>query len=250
MGTEFLGNGVKLYTTRDYSFGTDAILLADFANPPVRGKACDLGTGCGIIPLLWARTSSMLTVSAVDIQEEAIRLMRRSVDESGLNHRIFPVCADLRHLNGVLENSSFDLVTMNPPYKMVGTGVGTDRIPRRIARFEVFCTPEDMADAAFRLLKPNGRFCLCQRPERLPDVISALRTHGLEPKRFQMVSQVFGKEPFLFLMEARKNGRKGLRVLPEFCLYTKDGRPTEETEKLYRVWREEAAFEEQKKQGE
>lgn len=38
-----------------HRFGTDAFLLAAFSRYQARDVACDLGTGCGIIPLVMER---------------------------------------------------------------------------------------------------------------------------------------------------------------------------------------------------
>ena len=48
-----LGGGVFVYTNRAHTFGTDTVLLADFAAPSPGEISCDLGTGCAAIPLLW-----------------------------------------------------------------------------------------------------------------------------------------------------------------------------------------------------
>ena len=49
---EQLSDTLSICVTKDHRFGTDAFLLSDFAAPRRRDLACDLGTGCGIIPLL------------------------------------------------------------------------------------------------------------------------------------------------------------------------------------------------------
>ena len=49
---QLLGRGIKVKINRVHRFSTDAVLLADFASPKKDDIACDLGTGCGIIPLL------------------------------------------------------------------------------------------------------------------------------------------------------------------------------------------------------
>ena len=52
---EQLAPDLSVCITRDHRFGTDAFLLSDFAAVRRKDLACDLGTGCGIIPLLWFR---------------------------------------------------------------------------------------------------------------------------------------------------------------------------------------------------
>ena len=81
-----------------------------------------------------------------------------------------------------------------------------------MAKHEISCTLEDAAVAAARLLRFGGRFCLCQKPERLTDVLCTLRAHKLEPKRIRFAAQTAQKAPFLVLVEARRGGNPGLNV--------------------------------------
>ena len=59
-----------------------------------------------------------------------------------------------------------------------------------------------------------GPFGLRQRPGVLPLVVSALRVCGLEPKRLQLAAHALDRPPSLVLVEAVRQGRPGLEVLP------------------------------------
>ena len=68
---------------------------------------------------------------------------------------------------------------------------------------------------AWRVSARNGgRFALCHRPERLTDLLCALRVCGLEPKRLQLATHALDRPPSLVLVEAVRQGRPGLEVLP------------------------------------
>ena len=122
--TEDLGHGVTVYTDADHRIGTDACLLAAFAAPRKIDTACDLGTGCGIIPLLWFSTESPpQTAYALELQPDAAELARSGVAHSGLGERLHIIEGDIRDLPDILPRGGFDLVTCNPPYKPVGAGV-------------------------------------------------------------------------------------------------------------------------------
>ena len=69
---ERLSDNIKIAVSAEHTFGTDAVLLADFAKVKRRDAALDMGTGCGIIPLLWLRDEGISNVSCLDIQENAI----------------------------------------------------------------------------------------------------------------------------------------------------------------------------------
>ena len=98
-----------------------------------------------------------------------------TVRENGLEGQVVPVLADLTDLSALPEGQSFDVVTCNPPYKIEGRGILSETNSDQIARHETACTIDDVCRAAAWLLKFGGRFCVCQRPERLPDVMEAMR---------------------------------------------------------------------------
>ncbi len=209
---EALGDQLSICVSKEHKFGTDAFLLADFAAPRRRDRACDLGTGCGIVALCWYRAleSSPGHCTCVDIQPQAIRQLKRTVEQNGLTERITPLCADLKELQ--LPAGSMDIVTCNPPYKQPGRGILSDTPSDRIARHETQCTIGDVCAAAARLLKYGGRLCICQRPERLPDVMEAMRQNAIEPKRLRFVQQREHTAPWLFLLEGRRGGSPFLQV--------------------------------------
>ena len=205
---EPLGNGIRIIVSDLFRFSTDTIILADFAKPRKGIKAVDLGTGCGTIPLLWSRSDKTTSITAVELQPEGADMARRSVELNGLDN-ISVVNADLKELKGVLPFGSFDLVCCNPPYKESGTGIKNPDGEKLLARHEEGCTIGDICLAAKNLLHFGGRFVMCQRPERLADVLEAMRSNDLEPKRLRFVQQRPEKPPKLFLVEGRRGGKKG-----------------------------------------
>jgi len=217
VSAEPVGGGITVYVSSDHRFGTDAVLLSDFALP--RGSrppalACDLGSGCGIIPLLWhGRGCAPEKVYAVELQSEGERLMRLSVEKNGLTGSFFPICADLTALTSSdLPLGRFDLVTCNPPYTPDGAGIKSAGSSDVLARHEVGCDLPAVCRSASGLLRFGGRFCLCLRPERLADAICAMREHRLEPKRLRPICQREGCDPWLLLIEGRRGGGHGLKL--------------------------------------
>ncbi len=235
---EPLGGGMKIVVSDDHPFGTDAILLADFANVRNNDTVCDLGTGCGIIPLLWCKNGSPKSVDAVDIQEKACAQLEKSVRINSLSDRLRVHHADLREIKGVLPLGVYDVVTMNPPYKPVGTGIESLSEAEKIARHETECTLDDAVSAAKKLLRFGGRFCLCHRPERLCDIMVSMRNGGIEPKRIRFVVQQCGKRPWLVLVEGRSGGKPHLTVEPELEIKSPDGSDSEELLRIFGDYRE------------
>ena len=180
--TEILYNKTEVYCSSVHRFGSDALLLARFC-PPKRGqKAADLCSGCGIVSLEWHDSGHRGPCTALELQPEASALLAEAVAAQGpeLAH-ITPVRADLRaYREG---EGSFDLCA-----------------------------------CGFRLLKDGGRLALCHRPERLAEVLAVLRAHRLEPKRLAFVKNKAESAPWLFLVEAQKNRKTGLKIEPDILI--------------------------------
>ena len=240
---EPLSPNISVFVSQTHRFNTDTILLAHFAAPK-RGERCaDFGTGCGAIPLIWLARYEPAQICGVEIQPDACDLVRQSAEHCGVADRLRVLNLDLRQLpqsrprDPWLENC--DLISCNPPYKAQGTGIENPEQGKRMARHEETCTMEDVAHAAASCLRYGGRLCLCQRPERLTDIFTALCANGLEPKRLRFVQARVGKAPKLFLLQARKNGQPGgLLVEPPLILHNEDGTFTQEMLEIYGSYKE------------
>lgn len=204
----------SILVSDEHTFGTDAVLLADFAGGHKSDLACDIGTGCGIIALLLIKNGVAKQVHGVDIQASATELANKTIEFNSLESVLTVHNIDMKDIKGNLPQGRFDLVTCNPPYKADNAGVKNLTEAQRIARHEVLCCFEDVVKAASYLLKFGGRLCVCHRPERLADVICDMRNGGIEPKVLREVIQRKGKEPWLVLVEGRLGGKKGMTVLP------------------------------------
>jgi len=71
------------------------------------------------------------------------------------------------------------------------------------------------------------------KPERLTDLLCAMREAALEPKRLRFVCSKPGAAPSLVLAEGRRGGRPGLTVEPPLLLRQADGSPTAELDAIY-----------------
>lgn len=212
---EPLSNGVEIAVSPPHHFGADALLLAAFARPQKQDNVCDLGTGCGVIPFWWLSRGLLRHADGVDISPEAIALAQQSLQHNHGEDSLSFLCGDWDKLTDVLPQGVYDLVTCNPPYFPPGSGgVSADPMQRRIRHEPDDAMLNRLCRSAGRLLKNGGRFALCHRPERLCDVLLALRSSGLEPKRLQLVHNRAETAPWLFLCESRKGGKPGLSILP------------------------------------
>ncbi|MBR6996449.1 MAG: methyltransferase [Ruminococcus sp.] len=234
---EKLTDKIYVCASSDHRFGTDAFLLADFSQYRAKDKVCDLGTGCGIIPLIMQKKLPPKVTYAVDIQEGAIEQLRLGLEKSETTG-IVPVCADLKELWEGAPLGQLDLVTCNPPYKVNNAGFQSVITAQKIARHEILCTIDDVCAAAQKLLKFGGRLCVCNRPERLSDVIFAMKSHDIEPKRLRFVSKNAEEAPWLFLIEGKKGSKPFMKVEPQLYIRSENGF-SEELQKIYDTGKEQ-----------
>ena len=227
-------DGLKLIQRPDaFRFGTDSVLLADFAAPRRNDLAVDLGCGTGAIALLMAGHQPLMSVDAVELQPDIADMAGRSVALNGLGDRVRVHAMDMREAWRALGAGRFSLAVCNPPYGRSGAALESRRDAVRIARHEGDLTPADVAVAAARLLKNGGRFCAVFPAPRAYELMRAMDEAGIAPKRVRTVHGVEGRAPKFVLLEGVKQGGEGLHWLEPLVLRHTDGSFTGEWHRIY-----------------
>ena len=232
---EELKPGGLRFVWADHLFrpGTDTFLLSSLPRLRPGLRVCDLGCGTGLLGLLLMQRQPDLRIAGLDIQPEAAALARRAAAENGLTERLDFRCGDLRQVRGIFPTGCFDLVVCNPPYYPPAGGKLSADGARRTARSETEASLADLCAAASYLLRWGGKFCLVHKPERLADVLCALRDAGTEAKRLRFVHNRAADPPSLFLAEGCRGGRPGITVEPPLILQNGDGTPAAELNAIY-----------------
>ncbi len=221
---ELQRNGYRIIQDPErFCFGMDAVLLTGFANARETDKILDLGTGTGIIPILMEAKYKCAHLTGLEIQPESADMASRSVALNDLSSKIDIVTGDIKEADTLFEAASFDVITCNPPYMIGMHGIQNPEGPKAIARHEVFCTFDDVARVAAKLLKPGGHFFLVHRPFRLPELITTMSKYKLESKRMQLVYPFVDKEPNMVLLEAVRGGKPRMTVEKPLIVYKEPG---------------------------
>jgi len=216
-----------------FRFGTDAVLLADFAAPRRHDRVCDLGTGTGIIPLLLYARENTISADAVEIQPDMADMAARSMAMNGLNEKIRVLPGDLRSIRTLLPHARYDLVTCNPPYGKAGGTLLNPDASKRLARHEESCAIEDVACASAWLLQNGGRLCCVFPAARMIELSDAMRKYRMAPKRIRMVHSRVEKAAHLCLMEGMLDARPGLIIEPPLVIYDENNAYTPELRRIY-----------------
>ena len=211
----------------------DAVLLSGFAVVKKGERVLDLGTGTGIIPILLTAKTEGRHFTGLEIQEESADMARRSVTYNHLEDKVDIVTGDIAEASSLFALASFDVVTTNPPYMNESHGLKNPEDAKAIARHEVKCTLEDVVREGTRVLRPGGRFYMVHRPRRLIEIITAMKHHGLEPKRMKMVHPYGDREANMVLIEAVRGGGPLLKMEAPVIVFDQNGEYSQEIRTTY-----------------
>ncbi len=228
--------GVKIIQNPSwFCFGTDAVLLADYASKSIKkdARVLDLCTGNGIVPLLLSQKSNADKIYGIEIQNEVAEMAKRSVCLNKLDSKIEIISGDLKDSETIFGKRFFNNITCNPPYKENGGGLTNKSDSATLARHEILCNLEDIIRVSSILLEPLGKLCMIHRPERLADILCLMRKYKIEPKRLRFVHPSSGKTATMILVEGAYCGRPKLFLDPPLYVYKDTNIYSDEINRIY-----------------
>ncbi len=226
-----------LYIVQDtdmFNFSLDSVLLPNFVsiNKNIK-KVLDIGCGNAPIPLILS-TKTNAKIIGVEIQEEVFKMAQKSIKINKLDKQIEIINADINDIYKNYDVGSFDLITCNPPYfKYSATSNVNISDYKTLARHEVKLNINQIMTISKYLLNNNGIIGIVHRPERLNDIIEAMRNNNIEPKRIQFVYPHKDSEANILLVEGRKNGRPGVKIMPPMISHDLQGKYTKQIQKFF-----------------
>jgi tRNA1Val (adenine37-N6)-methyltransferase len=207
--------------------------LAASVHPKPKDTIVDLGTGCGIIPLILAYRHPETRIFGVEIQKELAVLAQENIAANGMEDRIKIFQMDMKKLSINMLPKTADLVVSNPPYRKAQSGRVNPNQQRAQARHEISIILVDLIHTVRKVLRKSGRFMMVYPIDRLADVVSALRSGNLEPKFIRNIHSYRNTEAKLVLVEAVMDGRPGLKAAPPLYIYEPDHSYTEEVQGMF-----------------
>lgn len=227
-------NGLQLIQKEQgFRFGVDAVLLSHFANVKKKHRVIDLCTGTGIVSFLVYGKYKPQKVIGLEIQDDMVEMANRSSKLNDTSDIVKFVQGDLKDKALLDSLGRFDVVTVNPPYKLNNAGILNPNDKLAIARHEIMCNLEDVIVSARRLLKDNGRMFIVHRPERLADIFGLMRKYKIEPKRVRLVQPNTKKAPNIVLVEGQRDGGAFLKWEETLYVYDDNGNYSEEINRIY-----------------
>jgi Predicted O-methyltransferase len=233
LDTMFQGK-LKVIQKKDgYRFSVDAVILGRLAQVSSEDRVIDLGTGCGIIPLILAATTQVKEIVGVEIQEDLAELARRNVALNSCDGVIRIVKNDLKNLPLLYPTGSFDFILTNPPFRKRATGRINPQEQKSIARHEIAISLQEMLRVAYFLLKTQGKFFLIYPAFRLVELFYEMRACDLEPKTLQCVHSRVDTPAKMVLVEGVKGGGVELQIKEPLIIYDSEGKYTEALQEVY-----------------
>jgi tRNA1Val (adenine37-N6)-methyltransferase len=214
-----------------YRYSIEPFLLADFVQLLPGQKVLDIGTGCGIIPLLMVFRESTLKVTGIEIQDAAAENAEKNVSKNKMEIKI--VHDDFLDWAQRTEIEQFDLIVSNPPYRKVNSGRTNPDPEKAIARHELKLNLSSMLDKVQSLLKRGGHITLAYPPIRLQETLGKLESRGLFPCRVRFIHGNQNAEAKIFLVDAIKEKKSDLIVDSPLYVYNNDGSYSKEMQEIY-----------------
>ena len=229
-------SNLKIVQDDDYfNFSLDSVLLPNFIkiNSNVK-KILDLGTGNAPIPMILS-TMTDAELYGVELQKEIYDMAIESLKMNHLENRITIINDNMKCLDKYFEPNNFDIILSNPPYFKLNENSNTnDIIQKTIARHEKEITLKELVEIAKKYLKNNGTFAIVHRTERLIEIIEEFRKNNIEPKRIQLIYPKEKTESNMVLIEGRKNGKPGLKIMEPLIAHKENGDYTDIIKEMFK----------------
>jgi len=230
----FFNHRIKVHQYRSgYRFSIDAVLLSYFAGLVSHDVVLDLGTGCGIIPLIMAYRNPEDRIYGIEVQKELAEIAALNVKDNQMEDRITILCQDMLTLSKKNLPVSIDLIVCNPPYRKQTSGRINPDPQRAVARHEIRVNLSDILKTASCILDISGRFMTIYPAARAAEILSQMQAFDLEPKSLRLIHPNYQSNASFALVEARRGGKSGLTIHPPLFMYKDDGRYTDEMEKIF-----------------
>ena len=233
LDTIFQGRLKIIQPKQGYRFSIDAVLLSGLTLVRPQDLIVDLGTGCGIVPLLLDSHRSVKHITGIEIQESLVSMAKRNVLINGFEHLISIIQADLRDLEVTRAGGPMDLMVCNPPYGKLRSGRLNPNSSKAIARHELLATLADVVRTAAQLLHQKGRLAVIYPARRLANLLVEVTSGGFAPKKLTLIHSTLDEEAKLVHLESVKGGGEELQVNKPFAIYGSDGNYTEEMKAIY-----------------
>lgn len=216
-----------------YRFSIDSVLLAWAAGKIKADTIVDLGTGCGIMPIILAYRNPETLVYGIEIQKGLFDLAAQNIKANQMEKSVRLFSMDFKNVKAGFFPNTPNLVISNPPYRNVGSGRLNPHSEKACARHEISATLADVVSTAGRLLNISGKFLTIYPSWRMAELLSCMQSFKIEPKYVRSIHGGPDTEAKLVIVCGTKGGRPGMKLDPPLFIYKKESVYTDEVAKMF-----------------
>lgn len=186
--------------------GTDAILLGRWTEVKPTDVVLDIGTGCGLMPLMLSQ-KGVNQVDAVDIDRTSVEEATVNFETSQWRETLKVFCVDIVDFQ---TDKKYDLIVSNPPFFDRFSKCDSER-KSRARHTDVTLSREALCQAVCRLMKPDGRFSVVLPFTESFDFLEVAENNGLFLRKRMTIIPIEGKTPNRVNLELVFGETKGIQ---------------------------------------
>lgn len=205
----FISEDCRIWQDPDhFRFNTDTVLLARFMEIRSGESLIDIGTNNGVL-LVYADRFQPSRMTGIELLHEPAVLAKENMARCQSPWEILEAPVQS------VRDRKADVVISNPPFfSLKATHANTPMTLRQQGRAEFHLDLQDLCQAASRFLDTGGRFYMVHRPDRLQEILVTLQENRMAARRIQLVYDRRDDLCKSVLVEARKDGKPHLQVMP------------------------------------
>lgn len=170
--------------------GTDAILLGRWTEVRPTDTVLDIGTGCGLLPLMLSQ-KGVAHVDAVDIDKASIEEASINFEASQWRDHLKAYCVDVVDFQ---TDKKYDLIISNPPFFNRFSKCDSER-KSRARHNDAGLTYATICHEVCRLMRPDGRLSVVLPYDVSLEFLKTAEQFGLYLHKRMTIIPIAGKEP-------------------------------------------------------
>ena len=170
--------------------GTDAILLGRWAEVNPTDVVLDIGTGCGLLPLMLSQ-KGVAQVDAVDIDKASIEEATINFEASQWREHLKAYCTDIVDFQS---DKKYDLIISNPPFFNRFSKCDSER-KSKARHNDAGLTYAKICQEVCRLMKPEGWLSVVLPFDLMQEFLKTAEGSGLYLNKRMTIIPIAGKEP-------------------------------------------------------
>ena len=170
--------------------GTDAILLGRWVEVRPTDVVLDIGTGCGLLPLMLSQ-KGVAGVDAVDIDKASVEEATINFEASQWRDHLKAYCTDIVDFQS---EEKYDLVVSNPPFFNRFSKCDSER-KSRARHNDAGLSYATLCREVCRLMNPEGRLSVVLPFDVMQEFLKTAEGFGLYLHKRMTIIPIASKDP-------------------------------------------------------